>query len=90
MKIIEKIKEIYAQWKKQRMEKREEEYRYMAKQYCCMSDRCCVPCIVVGNVPLYDVSDNKTDLAQFTVNIKDVEHVINTIRVKYIVKQKED
>lgn len=88
--MIDRIKALYAAWKKKRAEEKEEELRYMARQYCQMSDRACVPCILVSGVPLYLVTDEKTDLAAFNVNIKDCEHVINTIRVKYSVMKKQN
>lgn len=88
-KILQVIKDYFLHLQERREQARENELRYLAKQYCCMDDRCCVPCIVVGSVPLYTVTDERTDLASFVVNIKDVEHVINSIRVKYVVAHKE-
>ena len=67
----------------------EREEQMLAKEFCYMDDRGCIPTIMVGDVPFYTVSDEATDLAAFTVNIKDVEHVVNTIRVKFIEKSRE-
>ena len=89
--MIQKIKDLIQAYKERRNIAREEEAKYYAKQYCCMDDIFCVPCIMVGGVPLYKVTDNKTDLTEFNVNIKDAEIVINAIRVKYSLNRlKED
>lgn len=89
MTMIRKLENMIAAWKERRRKVKDDETRFLAKEYCRMDDRCCVPCIVVGGVPLYTVTDNATNLATFEVNIKDAEHVINAIRVKYAVAHKE-
>lgn len=88
--MIEKLKQLWEAYCERRRKAKDEETRYLAKEYCKMDDRCCIPCIVVGGVPLYTVTDEPTSLTEFKVNIKDTEQVINSIRVKYAVKRKEE
>lgn len=88
--MIEKLKQLWEAYCERRHKAKDEETRYLAKEYCRMDDRCCVPCIVVGGVPLYTVTDEPTSLTEFKVNIKDAVNVINAIRVKYAVKRKEN
>lgn len=88
--MIEKLKQLWEAYCERRRKAKDEETRYLAKEYCKMDDRSCVPCIVVGGVPLYTVTDEPTSLTDFRVNIKDAENVIFSIRIKYAVKHKEE
>lgn len=88
--MIEKLKQLWEAYCECRRKAKDEETRYLAKEYCKMDDRCCVPCIVVGGVLLYTVTDEPTSLTEFKVNIKDTEQVINSIRIKYAMKCKEE
>ncbi len=87
--ITEKLRERARRREEDEKRAGEMEEQRLAKEFCYMDDHGCIPTIMVSDVPFYTVSDEATELAEFRVNIKDVEHVVNTIRVKYIEKNRE-